>query len=343
MTERDTMTWQAAEVASPLLTRPVPVVAARNIATVPGGNRLQNLHLYLPRTPDTAALIGHPVASLPGAAASSTGPRFHVHVHGGAWRDPHLTATSIEAAVACAFADPAAAAPITAVASINYTLTHFPTHPTLPYDVATAGHADPAREAVHPQHLADVLRSFARLRSLGLADRSYILTGHSCGACLVLQAILQSPSAYDLDEIADAPCPAAIVGLNGLYDLPALVHGLGASHEHLRPVYETLLANAFGADEPAWAAASPALFDPDAIAARASEGWAPRLIVLDQSAEDQLVPMNQRDRLAARLGEVDGLRMAQGERCTGTHAAPWEDGIAIWRNVRDALELLQAV
>lgn len=72
--------------------------------------------------------------------------------------------------------------------------------------------------------------------------------------------------------------------------------GLGASHEQLRDEYEMLLSIAFGADKGRWPAASPARFDPANIAARVREGKAPRLVVLDQSAEDQLVPMNQMQR-----------------------------------------------
>ncbi|WP_290051951.1 hypothetical protein [Amycolatopsis solani] len=76
--------WQLAEVVSPNLDRPVPVIAAKDIPYVPHANRLQNLHIYLPRTPRTAALIDTPVTSLPGAGSPSQSPRFLVHIHGGA-------------------------------------------------------------------------------------------------------------------------------------------------------------------------------------------------------------------------------------------------------------------
>ncbi|MFJ2262648.1 hypothetical protein ACIOKD_30805 [Streptomyces sp. NPDC087844] len=78
----------------------------------------------------------------------------------------------------------------------------------------------------------------------------------------------------------DAPCPAALLGLNGLYALPELIDGLGTLHEHLRQEYRTLLSNAFTTDDKRnWAAASPAHFDPADIAERIREGRAPRLIV----------------------------------------------------------------
>ena len=49
------------------------------------------------------------------------------------------------------------------------------------------------------------------------------------------------------------------LGLNGLYDLPALAtaDGLGASHAHLRDDYEKLLSRAFGTDKDAWPGPKP--------------------------------------------------------------------------------------
>lgn len=333
--------WQLAEVTSPHLANPVSVVAAKDIPYLPDANRFQNLSIYLPETPETSDLIGTPASSLPNPDSQSLLPRYHVHIHGGAWRDPQLTASSIEPAVAHAFSATDVSAPISAVASINYSISQFPTHPALPYDAIKDNHSDPAREAAHPQHVSDVLHGLALLRSFGLTDQSYILSGHSCGACLAFQAILQSPRHYGLDGLPDAPCPAAILGLNGLYDLPGLVNALGASHEHLSGDYEMLLSNAFGADKGKWPAASPARFDPAEIAERVRESKAPRLVVLDQSTKDQLVPMNQREKLEATLGKVSGLRVAEGHRCTGKHSAPWEQGVMIWESLQDVFSLLQ--
>ncbi len=192
------------------------------------------------------ALVGTPANALPPPGSPPFPPRYLVHLHGGAWRDPHLTCTSIEPAVAHAF-DSGTSAPISLIASINYTVSQFPTHLSLPYDSIGDNHSDPARDAVHPQHVSDVLQALALLRSFGLTDHSYVLSGHSAGACIAFQSILQSPQYYGLSTANDAPCPAAILGLNGLYDLPDLVYALGASHEHLRDEYERMLSNAFAA------------------------------------------------------------------------------------------------
>jgi kynurenine formamidase len=334
--------WQLAEVTSPNLDHPIPVVAAKDIPYIPKANRLQNLSIYLPKTQGTSDLIGDLANSLPSHDSQPLLPRYHVYIHGGAWRDPQLTSKSIEPTVAHAFyAASDTAASISAVASINYTLSQYPTHPAVPYDAIKDNHSDPAREAVHPQHVSDVLHGLALLHSFGLTDRSYILSGHSAGACLAFQATLQPPRHYGLDHLAEAPCPAAILGLNGLYDLPELVNGLDASHEHLRAEYETFLSSAFGADRSRWPAASPARFDAAEITERVREGKAPQLVVLDQSTEDQLVPMNQSQRLEANLSKVNGLRVVEGHRCTGKHDAPWEQGLMIWESLKDILRLLQ--
>jgi kynurenine formamidase len=340
--------WRLAEVTSPRLARPVPVVAAKEIPYMLNANRLQNLSIYLPRTPETSSLVGTPASFLPGSGSEPGLTRYHVHIHGGAWRDPQLTSASIEPAVAHAFSASDVSAPVSAVASINYTVSPFSytappvmARPPVPYDPIKDNHSDPAREAIHPQHVSDVLHGLARLRSFGLTDGSYVLSGHSCGACIAFQAILQAPRYYGLGHLPDAPCPAALLGLNGLYDLPGLVNGLGASHEHLRDDYEMLLSSAFGADQDKWPGASPARFEPEDVAGRARSGKAPRLVVLDQSAEDQLVPMNQLERIKANLASVSGLRVVEVHRCTGKHATPWEQGVMIWESLQDTFRLLQ--
>ncbi len=80
---------------------------------------------------------------------------------------------------------------------------------------------------------------------------------------------------------------------------------------------------------------------PTVMAEQVRDSRAPRLVVLDESTKDQLVPMNQRERLEAKLDEVEGLQLTRGHQCTGSHAAPWEQGVMIWDSIRDVLGLLQ--
>ncbi len=229
--------------------------------------------------------------------------------------------------------------PIQAVVGIDYTLSQFPTHAEHPYDSIRDNHSEPARDAVHPQHVNDVYQAFRLLRSFGLADDTYLLSGHSCGACIAFQAVLQSPAYFGLSEDLEPPRPAGLLGLNGLYDLLNLVYALD-SHDRLRGEYDMLLGNAFGREKSAWPTASPARFDPEVLSKRLKDGKVPRLVLLDQSREDQLVPMNQLAQMQAVLQKVHGLKVLRGNRCTGGHAAPWEQGSMIWQSVEDILSIL---
>jgi hypothetical protein len=69
--------WQPAEVTSPHLPLPVPVIAARDIPYIRNANRLQNLSIYLPRTPEIAGFTGvgpGPSTAEPPAAACNAAP-----------------------------------------------------------------------------------------------------------------------------------------------------------------------------------------------------------------------------------------------------------------------------
>ena len=336
--------WQHIAVKSPHLAEAVSVVAIKEVPYITNGNRLQNLNIYLPWMPKTAELVDTALKELPTLQTPGRLPRWHVHVHGGAWRDPQLSATSIEAAVAHAFHKGLDgtewSGPIDAIVSMNYTLSPFPTHPTLPYDPKSSDPRDPAREAQHPTHVQDVLHRYALLRSLGLTDRSYILSGHSCGACIAFQSALQPTRHWGVIDLPEIPQPAALLGMNGLYDLPNLVYGLGDSHAHLKEVYADLQTIAFGADECTWPAASPARVDADELAKRLQDGRAPPLVVVDQSSQDQLVPMNQVEQMKQQLDKIQGLRVVRGNRCVGEHAAPWKEGYIIWDSVKGILKLL---
>ena len=195
--------WGRLEVRSPTRPTATSCVAARDIAFIENAHRFQTLNIYLPATSANLELIGRPVAELPHSAddfASSL-----VHIHGGAWRDPNLTAASIEPSVAHAFAEPRPNDTLAAISSINYSISPFPTHPTEPYDPIRDNHTDIAREAIHPQQFSDVLHGFALLRDLGLRDDSYLLSGHSAGAFLAFGAFLRPPAAYGLPYLPEAP------------------------------------------------------------------------------------------------------------------------------------------
>ncbi|KAK6403871.1 hypothetical protein LTR95_018915, partial [Oleoguttula sp. CCFEE 5521] len=151
------------------------------------------------------------------------------------------------------------------------------------------------------------------------------------------------PAYWGFMDVPVPPKPSALIGLNGLYDLPALVYGLGESHQQLSGVYNDLQSIAFGQDQSAWLDASPARFSARDIQARLGDGKGsvPSIIMLDQSPDDQLVPMDQMVRMRALLEGCDDLQVLTGKRCVGTHAAPWEGGAIIWESVMDVLPLLE--
>lgn len=122
------------------------------------------------------------------------------------------------------------------------------------------------------------------------------------------------------------PRPYALIRLNGLYDLVSLVNGLGPTHDHARDDYKIFKGIALGTDQSQRQFYSPAKFDADMILRRIKDGDCPKRILLDQSTEDQLVPMNQLEQMKTRLEKVTGLKLMSGNKCVGRHAAPWEQG-----------------
>ncbi|KAH6880742.1 hypothetical protein B0T10DRAFT_411896 [Thelonectria olida] len=335
----DDVNWQLTDVTNPLTKEKVTVYTAKHIPYVSDANRFQNVTIYAPKTSESSVSVGNSVTSLPSFEHHSKIPQWHVHIHGGAWRDPHLDSSSIEATVAHAFAFADSNAPISAIASTNCTLSPFPTHPTLPYSPTKGDQVDLARNAMHPGHVKDVLEAFALLRSLGLTDDSYILSGHSAGACLAFLSVLFKPLHWG-SRAPWPPRPAAVVGLNGLYNMQDLVYGLGDSHAHLADVYKNLLGIAFGPHESKWVPGSPARFNEEVLAENVRQGKVVQLVLLDQSPEDKLVPLNQTDNLEARLKRVQGVHVFSGHRCQGRHDAPWEEGNMIWETIQDVLKIL---
>lgn len=209
----------------------------------------------------------------------------------------------------------------------------------MPYDPSKGDTGQPWREAKHPDHVRDALTAFEVLQSFGLTDDSYILSGHSCGACIAFQSVLQNPKHWRFKEdLPPPPRPYALIGLNGLYDLVALVNGLGPSHNGMREDYETFQSIAFGTDPTKWPQYSPATFDADDMSRGIEEGHSPTRVLLDQSTDDQLVPFNQLQRMRTQLEQVSGLQIMQGNKCVGKHAAPWEQGYMIWETILDVLE-----
>lgn len=228
-------------------------------------------------------------------------------IHGGAWRDPRSTFSEAEPTIN-ALLDPSARwhipnAPsrVAGFASLNYRLSPYP---SFAQDAATTP-PFAARQARHPDHLADVMSGLRFLqRRLGPGGGSYVLFGHSAGAFLAYQALLGTAclaggrAADPPSPAGDVTLPAAVVGLEGIYDLVGLDRRMGGG-------YSGFMEAAFGADRGAWRDASPATAK-GSFGAWA-EGPGPRLAVLAQSVGDELVDMPEVGTMESRLKE-DGVR-----------------------------------
>ncbi|KFY86757.1 hypothetical protein V500_07415 [Pseudogymnoascus sp. VKM F-4518 (FW-2643)] len=193
-----------------------------------------------------------------------------VYIHGGAWRDPLVTSTSLLPALSHLSPFPATAQ-IAGYASLSYRLSPYPTHPSSP-----STPVDPSRSAKHPDHLDDVTTGLLWLEKRYGIDGRYVLVGHSCGATL----------AFQIPEMGRGgervPRPRCIVGSEGIYDLPALVE----RNQH--PFYREFVVSAFGDDEATWAAASPCR------AAGSPKLWEKTgLLIISHSDEDEYVEKEQ--------------------------------------------------
>ena len=242
-----------------------------------------------------------------------------IYIHGGAWQDPAITATSFTATQNKLLSSPAAEK-IAGYATLNYRLSPYPSHPTDP-----SNPADPARNAKHPDHINDVLAALLYLQDRYGFEERYILVGHSCGATLAFQTAMrrywgsqyESTPALELNVVP----PVAIVGLEGLYDLPALVR-----YHREQPEYRAFVANAFGDEIEGWEVVSP-------TSGGFGESWVEgRVVVLAHSAGDSLVEGEQPELMRAALealgwGEKGERRVLMFE-LYGDHDEVWETGDA---------------
>ncbi|ROW16019.1 hypothetical protein VPNG_02660 [Cytospora leucostoma] len=264
-------------------------------------NVLQNVVVW--EFPEDEKTASQPTITSSGAAKKY----WLIFIHGGAWRDPRSTFDEAQPTINALLdnADPSTSvrSRIAGFASINYRLSP---HPSFAQDPATTP-AFASRAARHPDHLADVLAGLRFLRGrLGLVgdDDDYVLFGHSAGAFLSYQVVLQQHAGDgDGDDGGGGgavPLPAAVVGFEGIYDLVGLEGRTGGA-------YAGFIEAAFGTDRRVWAEASPATA-PGSFAGWSSlssssspSGGGGRLAVLAHSPDDELVDLAEVDALEGRL------------------------------------------
>ncbi|KAM0703105.1 hypothetical protein Q7P35_009803 [Cladosporium inversicolor] len=236
---------------------------------------------------------------------------FLVYIHGGAWRDPAIPASSFASTEKhlLSNATPGIKDRISGIASINYRLSAYPAHPTNP-----SNPHDPARNARHPDHINDVLKAILYLQEKYNFGNRYVLIGHSCGATLALQVSMKRfwGSQYD---------PTAALELN--VEPPLAIVGVSACLPRLGGECD-------GQREEGLGEASPVNGDYE-------DGWQDgKLAVLVHSEDDELVVMKQPETMWKVLGEQGFSEKAGSEnvrkfvKVKGVkHDEIWEDGKAL--------------
>ncbi|KAL4930167.1 arylformamidase [Aspergillus undulatus] len=260
-------------------------------------------------------------------------------IHGGAWRDPTQTSSNYltPALSILSSASPPPVQQISGLASISYRLSPHPSHPQDPSALPSS-----LRAAKHPDHLADVQSALAFLqKKYGFGGR-YVLVGHSCGATVAFQTVMDSLKNKGTGEgEIKYELPLGILGMAGIYDL----RRLRDSHRDIS-AYEELIAGAFGDDEEVWDAASPGVVQ----GAEGVEGWKDgRAVVLAHSRDDELCDTAQSENMKVFLEGWKGkgkagegkAREVQFLPIEGQHDEAWMKGEELARAILVTIQKLR--
>ncbi|KAH7354902.1 hypothetical protein BKA65DRAFT_604976 [Rhexocercosporidium sp. MPI-PUGE-AT-0058] len=279
-----------------------------------------------------------------------------IYIHGGAWRDPLVTADSFistvkslttnHSSIFTTTTSPTDNKPfIAGMASINYSLT--------PKTAANAKN-DTSHRAKHPDHILDVLTALEYLQAKVGFGEKYVLMGHSCGATLALQVAMGGREKWLSSSSSTTPIsnsssisamqvkkPIVIVGLNGLYDMPTLIRSPGEKHQQLQALYEEFTRRAFGDDEAIWKEISPVYVEDWGKAEWVMEGKKARQVVLVQSREDSQVSYWQLGAMRKSLlgGEANGNEALEVKelKAIGEHNDLWKEGTRLAEIVVDVM------
>ncbi|KAI1847205.1 hypothetical protein JX266_006745 [Neoarthrinium moseri] len=257
--------------------------------------------------------------------ASEKSKYWIIYIHGGAWRDPRIDHKSFIPTIdAVISSQDECKSSISGFASVDYRLSP---HPGFPQDPEGTTPRD-YRNAFHPDHIKDVWSALRSLQERYAFGSNYVLLGHSAGATLALQLLMGSTALKGSAPPADVALPAAIVGLEGIYDLQGLVDRLG-------PEYAALFVGAFG-DSSNWSDVSPMKFTKSFRSAWSEE----HLVVLGWSPEDELIDRPEIEGMQKVL-EKDNVNTLALTDLSGTHDGMWEDGRPFAQVIRKTLNHLK--
>jgi acetyl esterase/lipase len=281
-------------------------------------NALQNLDVWIP-------VVGETSQDVPkDSELSVKGGLSVIYIHGGAWRDPLVTSSSFAPTVKeLAKKHHGIFTKVDGIASINYSLSPHPNHPSDPAPPKDPNQPlDPSRQAKHPDHIVDVLTALSYLQSKAKFGNNYVILGHSCGATLAFQVAMSHSKWGPKATALSVPKPKAIIGLNGLYDMPTLIREPGEKHAALKGPYEAFTRLAFGDDEKVWQSMSPISVNDW------KAEWEESLkVVLVQSKDDSLVPYWQLVDMQKKIFEskAEAVELKEME-ASGDHNELWQKG-----------------
>ncbi|KAI4245478.1 MAG: hypothetical protein L6R40_002539 [Gallowayella cf. fulva] len=266
-------------------------------------------HLLIPYTSPTLPLrtLDLHIPTTPPSTPSYT----IIYIHGGAFRDPLITSTSLLPSLPFLFpastsnhnrnpnpnATSSNSTPnkekshkhhIASIASLNYRLAPYPTHPTHPSSAD-----DESRNARWPDQVADVRAAMkwlvdndARDGYEGLrAGSGIILVGHSVGATIAFAVALGLHEGREEKFKGPRERIKSVVGVEGVYDFTALRD----AHAGFRDVYEEFTKGVFGDERHGG-------WEEGNIVRMVREGGEMdrvEVVVLGQSREDELVEWGQ--------------------------------------------------
>lgn len=305
-----------------------------------GANKLQNLHVWVPSSSHSSSQPQPPPQPPKNNDAEilSRKGMWIVYIHGGAWRDPLIKADSFAPTLHHIVGSHGSSLDrIAGFASLDYTLSGGGGGGP---DSDSDPNSDRSRSGRHPDHVVDVLRGIVFLQEITGFAEDYILLGHSCGATLSFQVLMDGarwvvpPRLSGGSERADSTPsvpppppkvtkPIAVIGLDGIYDLPGLIRDPGGKHARWIPEYEAFTREAFGDDEKAWFEVSP-VYVKDWVG---EWGRNDGKVALVQSRDDTLVPYRQLEGMREALkpavaAGVDVFELS----ASGDHDALWETG-----------------
>ena len=285
---------------------------------------LHTLDIWTPKTAE------QPSIPTDDCIPNNKGP-WVVYIHGGAWRDPVVDSSSFEATALKLLHDQDTR--IAGIASINYPLSSHPNHPTNPSPPKDPSEPiDVARTAKHPDHIISVLSAIAFLQEeLGVAH-DYVLSGHSCGATLTFQAVMNADRwATAGSSVPKIKKPSVIAPLNGLYDLAAFIDNPPDSHKALQPLYVEFTKNAFGDNAEVWKAACPTV-----VSNWKTEWPEGKAVFIAQSKNDTLVPYSQTELMRDHLKQNSRLEIIEMP-ASGDHNDLWKQADEIVEIMKQAI------